>query len=156
MKTLLVVLAAVGVVLASTPEQDFNSLLDAVYSADAESFQNCISAESNSLIEMMLTMIKLQPENAVTKISGELGVEITSEELSELTSGDFIEVVLTSPGFTAELPPRQNIAVSDIEVNGDSSTVFFNITDRPQPFELLMVKEGETWKLDQGVIQAEL
>jgi hypothetical protein len=155
LKTLFVLFATVGVILAGNPEQDFNRLVEAVYSADTEGFQNCISTESNSLIEMMLTMIKLQPEDAVTEISDELGVEITAEELSEWTSGDFIETVLASPGFAAELPPRQNITVAGFEINGDSSTVSFNITDIPQHFELLMVKEGEIWKLDKSMIQAE-
>jgi len=155
LKALFVLFATVGVILAGSPEQDFISLLDAVYSADAESFQNCMSAESNGLIDMMLTMIKLQPEDAVTKMYDELGVTITAEEISGFTSEDFIEMVLASPGFSAELPPRQSITVVSSEINGNSSTVSFNITDMPQPFELLMIKEGETWKLDQGVIQAE-
>jgi len=83
LKTVLVLVAAAGVVFAGNPEQDFDTLLDAVYSADAESFQNCISTESNGLIGMMLMMIKLQPEDAVAQISSELGVEITTEQLSQ-------------------------------------------------------------------------
>jgi len=154
LKTVLVLVAAAGVVFAGSPQQDFDTLLDAVYSADAESFQNCISTESNGLIEMMM-MIKLQPEDAVAQISTELDVEITAEQLSAWNSTDFIEAILASPTFAAELPPRQNVVVSGFETQGDSTTVFFNITGLPQPFELLMVKEGETWKLDQSVIQAE-
>ncbi|OPX32320.1 MAG: hypothetical protein B1H09_00595 [Gemmatimonadaceae bacterium 4484_173] len=155
MKIVLVLLAAAGVVFAGNPEQDFDTLLDAVYSADAESFQNCISTESNGLIGMMLMMIKLQPEDAVAQISSELGVEITTEQLSAWNSTDFIETILTSPAFAAELPPRQNVVVSGFETQGDSTKVFFNVTDLPQPFELLLVKEDGTWKLDQSVIQAE-
>jgi len=45
--------------------------------------------------------------------------------------------------------------VSGFETQGDSTKVFFNVTDLPQPFELLLVKEDGTWKLDQSVIQAE-
>ncbi len=156
MKKLLVILAVTGVVYGINPEQAFNNLLDSVYSGDAEGFQNCISTESNGMIDMMLMMVKFQPEDAVEQISTELGVEITAEELSEWTSSDLIETVLLSPGFQEQLPPRENISVSGFEINGDSSMVCFNITDLPQPFELLMVKDGNTWKLDQSVIQEEI
>ena len=105
---------------------------------------------------MMLMMLRLKPEEAAVEISSELGIDISVEDISSWTSIDLIDTVLSSPRFLAELPPRENIVVSGYEINGDSSIVSFNLTDLPQPFEILMIKNGELWKLDHSVIQAEL
>ena len=158
MKRLLVVLLVVltGSVFANNPDQAFNILVDAMYAGDAESFSDCLSTESVALIDMMLMMVKFKPEEAAVEISSELGLDVSAEDILNWTSTDLIGTVLSSPRFLAELPSREDIVVSGFEINGDSSVVTFNLPDLPQPFEIAMVKNGEDWKLDQSVIQAEL
>ncbi len=143
-----------GSLLANNPEQAFNQILDTVYSGDADGFKECLSTESVALIDMMLVMVKMKPEEAAVEISNELGVDISEEELINWTSDDLLSTVLSAPGFISELPARQDIVVSGIETDGDSSMVSFGITDYPGPFQLLLVKNGNDWKLDQGVIQS--
>jgi hypothetical protein len=143
-------------VLANNPEQAFENLVDAMYAADAESFRECLSTESVAMVDMMLVMMKLKPEDAALEISSKLGVEVTREELMGWTGTDLLSMVLSSPGFVSELPPRRDIVVTSFEVNGDSSIVFFTVNQLPGPFQIAMIKNGEKWKLDQSVIQAEL
>jgi len=141
---------------ANNPEQAFENLVDAMYAANAESFRECLSTESVAMVDMMLVMMKLKPEEAALEISGRLGVEVSGADLMGWTGTDLIGVVLSSPGFLNELPPRRDIVVTSVEVNGDSSIVFFTVSQLPGPFQIAMIKNGEKWKLDQSVIQAEL
>ncbi len=152
----IILIVAAGTVHAGSPEQAFNNLVDAMYAGDAEEFSDCLSTESVAMIDMMLMMVRLKPEEAAVEISGKLGMDITAEDIASWTSIDLISTVLSSPRFLSELPPREDIVVSGYQITGDSSVVSFNLADLPQPFEILMVRNGEDWKLDQSVIQAEL
>ena len=158
MKKLLTLLlvTSLGTSFANTPEEAFNNLLDSAYEQDAEAFLNCLSVESVQMVDMLVYMVKLQPGEAVARISRELDIEITEEELKEMASIDLINMVLSAPGFQEQLPPRADIAFTGVETSGDSSYVSFAIANFSAPFRLLMVKNGEDWKLDQSVLQAEL
>lgn len=145
-----------GAILAEDPGEAFENLVDAMYSGDAQVVNEHLSSESIAFIDMMLMMVRMQPEEALTQINTELDMEITPEELAGWTSTDLIETVLVSPGFVAELPPRSNISLSHFDVDGDSSLVYFNLGDYPEPFQLLMVSENGSWKIDHSVIQAEM
>lgn len=152
---LLVVLTAVPC-FANSPEEAFDGLLDAVYSGDAQGLYESFSTESVAMLNMMLLMVKADPEAAATEISNELGIDITGEELAEWTAMDLVSIVISAPGFMAEFPPRDHITVTNCSVSEDSSVVFFTVGEIPETFELLLIKQGEDWKLDQSVIQAEL
>ncbi|MCK5133771.1 MAG: hypothetical protein KAR40_16675 [Candidatus Sabulitectum sp.] len=152
----LILVVLTGSMYANNPEQAFDNLVDAMYAGDGPGFRDCLSSESVALVDMMLMMVKFKPEEAAVEISSELGVNISAEDVYGWTSIDLINTVLSSPRFLAELPPREDIVVSGFEINGDSSVVSFNLVDLPQPFEILMVKSGADWKLDQSVIQAEM
>lgn len=158
MKKLLTLLLVIGfgTTFANTPEEAFNNLLDAAYEKDAEAFLNCLSIESVQMVDMLVYMVKLQPGEAVSRISNELNVDITEDELKEMTTIDLIGMVLAAPGFQEQLPARTDITFTGAETNGDSSYVSFAIVDFPRPLRLLMVKNGDNWKLDQSVLQAEL
>ncbi len=158
MKKLIILLlvAGAGTTFADTPEDAFNDLLDSAYEQNADAFLNCLSVESVQMVDMLVYMVKLQPGEAVSRISRELDVEITEDELKEMASIDLINMVLSAPGFQEQLPPRADITFTGAETSGDSSFISFTIVDFPQPLRLLMVKNGENWKLDQSVLQAEL
>jgi hypothetical protein len=141
---------------AEDPAQAFENLVDAMYSQDAQGVYDILSPESVGLVNMMLLMVKAKSEEAAEEISTQLGVEITAEELRGWTTMDLISTVLAAPGFINEFPPRDDIVVSHFEIDGDSSVVFFNLAQIPGDFQVLLVLNGENWKLDQSVIQAEL
>ena len=154
--TFLILVVLAGTLLGNNPEQAFNNLVDTMYSGDAVGFRSCLSEESVAMIDMMLMMVRMNSEEAAVEISNELEIEITAEEISMWSSTDMINTVLSSPRFLAELPPREDIVVSGYEITGDSSIVSFNLAELPQPFEILLIKNGSDWKLDQSVIQAEM
>jgi hypothetical protein len=155
-KTLLLILAVAVPASANQPEEAFEVLVDAFYAGDAQGVYDCLSAESTAMLGMMILMLKAQPAEAAAEISQELGVEITTEDIMSWTPMDLIGMMLSAPGVRDELPPRGDISVSGCEVNGDSCVVSFTVGDLPEPFELAMIRNGEDWKVDQSVLQAEL
>lgn len=155
-KFLFVALTIAAMGYSNTPDEAFEKLVNAMYEGNGEVLRECLSTESVAMVDMMLLMIKAQPEDAAAEISQELGVEITAEELSGWTSLDLIDAVVNSPSFAGELPPRDDIVFVGADVMGDSCMISFNVGDYPDPFNILMVKNGEDWKVDQSVVQAEL
>lgn len=155
-KFLFVALSLAAMGYANTPDEAFGQLVNAMYSGNADVVRASLSTESIALVEMMLLMIKAQPEEAAAEISEELKVPISPDEIRNWTSLELIDAVLASPMFAEELPPRDDIVFAGAEVVGDSCLVSFNVGDYPEPFNLLMVKNGEDWKVDQSVVQAEL
>lgn len=155
-RILILVVLAAGSGFANSPEDAFNGVLDALYSGDAQGLYSSLSTESVAMLNMMLLMVKAQPEEAAAEISDELGIEITGDELSEWTAMDLVSTVLSAPGFIDEFPPREEITVSNCSESGDSCVVYFTVGEVPETFQLLMVKQNGNWKLDQSVIQAEL
>ena len=150
----LILVLFTGLLIADSPDQAFNQILDAVYSEDVDSFRECLSTESTALIDMMLVMVKMKPEEAAIEVSNQLGIDVSEEELMSWTSRDLLSTVLSAPGFVSELPAREDIALYGYETSGDSSMVSFTMADYPGTFQLLLVKNGNDWKLDQSVIQS--
>lgn len=141
---------------ANSPEEAFNGLLDAVYSGDAPSLFENLSTESVAMVNMMLLVMKASPAASAAEVSSKLGIEAAAGEITGWTVMDLVSTVLSAPGFVSQFPPRDDITVSHCSVREDSSVVFFTVGDIPETFELLLVKQGGSWKLDQSVIQAGL
>jgi hypothetical protein len=154
MKTLVLIMIAIlsGIASAETPEEAFEDLMDAVYEGDAAGVAGKVSSSTLSMIDFFLTMIKLRPEQVVTRFSEDLGTELTVEDLLEWEAVDFIDAVISSPGFREELPPRDEVAITHFEVNGDSCTVFLAISGMSEPFGMEMIREGDDWKLRENLM----
>lgn len=155
-RILMTVLLAAGAGLAETPEEAFDSLVDALYSSDAQGVYSSLSTESAAMLNLMILMVKADPEAAAADISAELDLEITGEELSGWTAMDLVSTVISAPGFTEQLPPRNHIMVTGSETSGDTCLVYFEVQDVTGQFDLMMVRQNGLWKLDQSVIQTEL
>jgi hypothetical protein len=151
-----VIALTVQVVLAETPEEAFENLLDAVYEGNADEIAEHLSSETMAMLDLVVAMIKLQPGEAASEFSQELGSELSAEDILGWTSTDFIDAVILSPGFIEELPSRDEITISHFEINGDSSTVFLTVSGISQPFGMAMTREGDTWKLSENLIQSPL
>lgn len=140
-----------GSTFAMDPDQAFDSLIDAMYQKDAEVLMSYLSTESLGLIDMVLEALKIESAEILAEISEEIDIDITVKEVDGWASVDLIEALITSPEFIAELPPRENLLSSGFEIQGDSSLVLVD-HDTFAPRRMLMVKEGDNWKLDQSVI----
>lgn len=152
MLVLVMIATLSGITSAETPEEAFEDLMDAVYDGDAAGVAGNVSSPTLSMIDFFLTMIKLQPEEVVTRFSEDLGTELTVEDLLEWEAVDFIDAVIHSPGFLEELPPRDEVTITHLEVNGDSCTVFLAVSGISEPFGMAMIREGDDWKLSENLM----
>ena len=145
-----------GVVMSNEPGEALENLVDAFYEGDACAVEAGLSSNSINMIDMMLMMVKMQPDQAAAEISQELQIALTGDELLNWTATDFIFVLISAPGITDQLPPREDIEISSFDIQGDSSTVFLNISDYPENIPIAMVLEGDDWKLGESFLQSEL
>lgn len=152
----LVILALFGTLLAEEPDEAFEILIDAFYAGDADVVEEHLSAEAIQMLEMMLVMIKMQPDQAAADISEELQIAVTGEELMNWTATELIDAFINSPGIKDELPPREEIQVSGCQVDGDTGTVFLTVMDYPEGVEIAMIRENGGWKLGETLIGSEL
>ncbi len=156
MKTSFILLLSIlaGAAFATNPDEAFENLIDAVYEGDSQVILESLSTETVAMFDMVLVMVKSQPEEAAIELSETLGVEITVDELLEWTPSDFIDAFILSPEFVSELPPREDFEVSGFEVDGDNSIVFITLAGETEILEVSMVKDGSSWKLAQDVLES--
>lgn len=149
-------LVLTGLPAAETPDEAFETLMDAFYEGDAMVVESCLSSGSLEMIDMMLVMVKIQPDLAAAELSEGLQIPLTGQELMNWTATDFIDAMINSPGIRDDLPPRGDIVVSGCDVQGDTGVVYLQVEDYPEAFPVAMVLEGNGWKLSQELIQSEL
>ena len=111
---------------------------------------------SLEMIDMMLIMVKMQPDQAAAELSEGLQVPVTGEELVNWTATDLIDAFINSPGIRDGLPPREDITVSGSDVNGDTGVVYLAVMDYPEAIPIAMVLECDGWKLSDEVVGSEL
>lgn len=145
-----------GMVAAEAPDEAFEDLIDAFYRGDAAEVEEHLSSGALEMIDMMLMMIKIQPDQSASEISRELQVALTGQELMNWTATDFIDVLINSPGMRDGLPPRTAVRVSGCDTEGDSGTVYLTVMDYPEAIEIAMVRENGGWKLGEELIDSEL
>ncbi len=143
-----------GTLFANNPDQALNNLIDAVYSGDSETIINSLTDESIAMIDMVIMMIKAQPEETALEFSEETGQEVTAEDILSWTAADFIDLFILSPEFINELPPRGNIDVAGYEIEGDYATVTVSLEGEEETLDILMIKAGNTWKIDNSLLES--
>ncbi len=138
-----------GLVVAGTPEEGFETVADALYSSDAAAFMEGLSGANLQQLETMVAMVKMSPEDAAAQLSAEQGEEITADELMQWTAEDLVAVLIAAPQLQEQLPPREALEVARSETDGDSATIFLVVPEVEEELPLLMVREGDDWKLGE-------
>ena len=138
------------------PEEACMNLIDGFYRGDACVVENYLSTDAIQMIDTMLMIVRMQPDQAAAELSRELQIAVTGPELANWTSYDFINAFINSPGVTDNLPPRQFIQISECEVTGDTGLVHLKIENYPEVLTITMVREGDDWKLSDEMVGSEL
>jgi len=142
--------------MAESPDEAFEALINAFYDGDAIVVESHLSSGSLEMIDMMLVMVRMGPDQAAAELSEGLQIPLTGQELMNWTATDFIDAMINSPGIRDELPPREDIVVSGCDVQGGTGVVYLEVQDYSEAFPVSMVLEGDGWKLSQELIQSEL
>ncbi|MCP4647060.1 MAG: hypothetical protein GY852_04890 [bacterium] len=150
MKKLALALAAIFVLAIAcgggggTPDQVVKQLLDAVENGDGDAIVSHLSAEVITGLDEGLEEIKADPEGTAG-MAVMFGIEITPEEVSELTAGKAITLLLTSEMVTAEMPDFSGVEIGAAVIDGETAVV--PVTMDGDTDEIELVLENGEWKI---------
>lgn len=129
---------------AETPDQVVTKLMNGVANADGDAVVACMSAEAVAGIDEMLVEIKADPEGTAG-MAVMLGITITPEEVSDLTAGKAITLLLGSEMVTAEMPDLSAIEIGAAVIDGETATVPVTMDGETEDIDLIL--EDGSWKI---------
>lgn len=152
MKKFALALAAVFVLSIAcggggTPDQVVQKFIDAAKTADGTALVGCMSAEALGELNESLEQLKESPEESAAFFEM-MGVEITAEEIPDMTAGDFISALLGSEMMADEMPDFSDAVVGEAVIEGDQAMVPVTFGDDTEEIELVL--EDGSWKIDDS------
>ncbi len=132
---------------ASTPEQVVNKLFSGVQNGDGDAVVSCLSAEALAGIDEGLVEIKANPEETAG-MAVMFGIEITADEVANLTAARAISLLLTSEMLAAEMPDFSTVVVGTAVIDGETATVPVTMDGETEDMELVL--EDGSWKIGGG------
>ncbi len=155
MKKIFLALAAVFVLAMAcggggTPDQVVKKFFDALENADGNALVACMSEEALEDMNEGLEELKESPEESVAFFAM-MDVEITTDEIENMSAGDLISAILGSEVFSDERTDFSDIEIGEAiidEEEGDAK-VLVTIDGDTEEFELVL--EDGNWKIDDGL-----
>jgi hypothetical protein len=149
MKKLALALAAVFVLAmacggASTPDAVVKKAIDAMENKDGNALISCLSAEAVEELNAQVEEMKAAPEESAAFMAM-LGIEVTAEEIENMSAGDFITKMFESPMMADELPDFSTIEIGETVIDGETATVEVTLEGETDTVELVL--EDGQWKL---------
>ncbi|MCK5035935.1 MAG: hypothetical protein KAS73_08600 [Candidatus Sabulitectum sp.] len=144
--TVLVLAVACGGV--ATPEQVVKKLFDALKNSDGDSIAACMSEEALEGVSENLEEMKKDPVECVAFFAA-MNIEISRDDVQNITAGDLISVILESEVFTTEMSDLNSIETGETTIHGDNAIVLVIIEGYEKEFELVL--ENGYWKIDDGL-----
>lgn len=127
-----------------TPDQVVQKLFDAVENGDGDAVVGCLSTEVLDGINEGLEELKADPEGTAA-MAVMMGIEITPEEVADLTAGKAVTIVLSSEMVTAEMPDFSSVEIGEAVIDGDIAMVPVTFDGDTEEIELVL--EGGSWKI---------
>ena len=127
-----------------TPDQVVKKLLDGVQAGDGDVVVSCLSTEALTGLDEMLVELKADPEGTAA-MAVMMGVEITPEEVTELTAAKVITILLGSEMVTADMPDFSAVEIGAAVIDGETATVPVTMDGETEEIELIL--ENGNWKI---------
>lgn len=148
MKMVLLLILFVTTVLSASPEEDMNSIIDAVYRADGETVFRGLSNENQEALSMVMVMMTIAPDQVALQLREQLDVQISPSEVASLTAQALITVIIDSPFFRRELPYSRNMITCESHTMlGDTALVYVSIVDEDSLYEYPMMLQEGSWRI---------
>jgi len=149
MKKFALALAAVFVLAmacggAATPEAVVKKAIDAFENGDGNALISCLSAEAVEELNAQVEEMKAAPEESAAFMAM-MGIEVTAEEIENMSAGDFISKLFSSEMMAAELPDFSSVEIGEAVIDGDEAMVPVTIDGDTEEVELIL--ENGEWKL---------
>ncbi|MCK5840916.1 MAG: hypothetical protein KAH31_02020 [Candidatus Sabulitectum sp.] len=149
MKKFALALAAVFVLAiacggSGTPEQVVQQLMDGVQNGDGDAVISCLSAEVVTGIDEGLEELKADPEGTAA-MAIMMGIEITPEEVADLTAGKAITIILSSEMLASDMPDFSAVEIGTATIDGETALVPVTMDGDSDDIELVL--ENGSWKI---------
>ncbi len=129
---------------SGTPEQVVQQLMDGVQNGDGDAIVSCLSAEVVTGIDEGLEELKADAEGTAA-MAIMMGIEITPEEVADLTAGKAITIILSSEMIASEMPDFSAVEIGTATIDGETATVPVTMDGDTEDIELLL--ENGAWKI---------
>ena len=131
-----------------TPDQVVIKLFNALKNSDGDTVAACMSEEALQGMHENLEEMKENPEECVAFFAT-MNIEISENDVQNITAGDLISASLKSEVFTAEMSDLNSIEMGETTIHGDKATVLVTIEGYETEFELVL--ENGNWKINEGM-----
>ncbi len=129
---------------ASTPDAVVQKALDAFENKDGNALISCLSSEAVAELDAQVEEMKAEPEQSAAFMAM-LGIEVTADEISSMSAGDFMTKMFESPMMADELPDFSTIEIGETVIDGETATVEVTLEGETDTVELVL--EDGQWKL---------
>ncbi|MCD4708127.1 MAG: hypothetical protein K8S62_10360 [Candidatus Sabulitectum sp.] len=127
-----------------TPNQVVQNLFDAIEGGDGDAVVGCLSTEILDGFDEGLEELKADPEGTAA-MAVMMGIEITPEEVADLTPGKAISIILSSEMMTSEMPDFSTVEIGEAVIDGETATVPVTMDGDTEDIELVL--EDGNWKI---------
>ncbi len=127
-----------------TPDQVAQKFLEGIEAGDGDAVVGCLSAEGIASIDESIADAKTDPE-ATAALYASMDIEITPDEVAELTPAKLITLMFSNEMFRPEIP---DYSIGEAVIDGDVATVPITVDGETIDFELIL-EEGN-WKMDDA------
>lgn len=131
-----------------TPDQVVKKFFNALENADGNALVACMSEEALEDMNEGLEELRESPEESVAFFAM-MDVEITTDEIENMTAGDLISAILGSEVFSNERTDFSDIEIGEAIIDEEDAKVLVTIDGDTEEFELVL--EDGNWKIDEGM-----
>ncbi len=127
-----------------TPEQVVKTFFDAYENADGNALVKCMSEQALYDVNDYINLLNETPQESSSFLAT-LGIQITAEELTDITPGDFVTALFTSSAYSDDLPDFSDAEFGEASIYGDRALVPVTIHGDIEEIELVL--ENQSWKI---------
>jgi len=140
----LVLFSACSTEAIETPEQVVMNFFEAYENGDGCALADCMSADALTEINLYIERLRETPEESSVYLNS-IGINLSAEELEDITAGDFVTTLFNSEAYSEQLPNFSDTEIGHALVYGDKAIVPVT-TDNGQR-DLELVFENQRWKI---------
>jgi hypothetical protein len=127
-----------------TPDQVVKKMIDGFEAKDGNAIIACMSAEAVAELQAQVDEMKATPEESAGFMAM-IGIEITAEEITNMSAGDFLTKMLSSEMLADELPDMSTVEIGEVVIDGETATVAVTLDGDTDTVDLIL--EDGQWKI---------
>ncbi|MCD6587037.1 MAG: hypothetical protein J7K88_00645 [Candidatus Fermentibacteraceae bacterium] len=126
------------------PEQVVAVFFEAYENADGHTLVDCMSADAMADINLYMEQLRETPEESSVYLNS-IGINLSAEEVTSITAGDFITALFNSEAYSEQLPDFSDTEFGHALVYGDKAIV--PVTTNGDTRDMELVFEDQSWKI---------